>query len=121
MATNLLAKSETPQVPATVSSSIEPQDSSPHASTQTSNASLPTANPSIPRDLQEFHLFPNLAPELRLKIWGQDACVRRVIEIGVEASNEFDGQYMLKTRVPSILHACQEGSSRRGFEVLRAY
>ncbi|KAF4625896.1 hypothetical protein G7Y89_g12264 [Cudoniella acicularis] len=57
-----------------------------------------------PTQTTTFHLFPNLAPELRLKIW-RHACLPRTVTVRYESEKD---QCVSSAKPPAILHACRE-------------
>ncbi|KAH8678831.1 hypothetical protein BGZ60DRAFT_468219 [Tricladium varicosporioides] len=52
----------------------------------------------------QFHLFPELAPELRLKIW-RHACVPRVVTVCYDLEKD---QCSSSSKPPAVLQACRE-------------
>jgi len=63
--------------------------------------------------LTEFHLFPQLPGELRLKIWKLALSTPRVVDIdctkqSVEGERRWVERFYSSTPQPALLHACQE-------------
>ncbi|KAI9736393.1 MAG: hypothetical protein M1818_006126 [Claussenomyces sp. TS43310] len=61
-------------------------------------------------DLTTFHLFPQLAPELRFKIWAH-ACTPRNVSVRYEPHAD---RIQSSTAVPAILHATRESRHQAG-------
>ncbi|KAL2064407.1 hypothetical protein VTL71DRAFT_4901 [Oculimacula yallundae] len=75
--------------------------------------------------LAEFHLFPTLPSELRLKVWGFSICEPRVVEIGcrkgtrktAQQSSRFVEAFIPSAPVPAALQVCRESR----YEALATY
>lgn len=75
--------------------------------------------------LTEFHVFPTLPSELRLKIWDIIICSPRIVDItcskGVTKSarqqTRFIKAFLSSTPIPSVLHVCRESR----YEALGTY
>ena len=74
---------------------------------------LPSLLPKPKAEAAAFHLFPNLAPELRLKIWAH-ACFHRTVSIWYLPSLDV---CLSSSPTPVILHVSREARE----EALRTY
>ncbi|CAG8957760.1 hypothetical protein HYFRA_00000098 [Hymenoscyphus fraxineus] len=74
--------------------------------------SMPSISASLsPPKLTEFHLFPNLPPELRIRIWS--FCTPPAAVIAVSNDNRWAEYTRRRIPVPAVLHACKD--SRQEF------
>ncbi|TVY88940.1 hypothetical protein LAWI1_G004631 [Lachnellula willkommii] len=86
------------------------------------SASVNLPPEDAPSKLTEFHLFPNLPTELRLKIWGIILSTPRVLHMRrnerVEHSRRIAESFASDEPPPAALHACHE-SRHEGLSIYK--